>query len=111
LRGDALDAARGDEARPPLVPGEPAAPAAPLHRGPVRCAPCALPERCAVVHVGPPLVRLPDAQHRGGGRERAPGARVLPAWGERSATTRSPPGPRAPGVRPASGAPRATSGG
>ena len=27
LRGDAVDAARGDEARPPLVPGQPAAPA------------------------------------------------------------------------------------
>src|SRR5207247_1813201 len=75
-------AARGDEARPPLVPGEPAAPAAPLHRGPVRRPPGALPERRAVVHVGPPLVRVPHAQHGGGARDRAPGARVLPPRGE-----------------------------
>ena len=47
LRGDAVVAARGDEARPPLVSGQPPAPAAALHRGPLRRPPRAVPERRA----------------------------------------------------------------
>ena len=74
-----VDAARRDEARPALVPGQPATSAAAVHRRAVRCASRAVPQRRAVVRVGVTVVRVPDAEHRGGHPERAARAGVLPA--------------------------------
>ena len=54
--GSAVDAARGDGARSPLVPGQPAAPAPAVQRGPLRRAPRPLRQRRALLRLGAALV-------------------------------------------------------
>src|SRR5262249_58469227 len=82
LGGGAVDVARGDEARPTLVSGQPPASAAPVHGGPLRRASRALPDWRLLVRLGGAVVRLPEPLHRGGRRQRAARPRLLPARAE-----------------------------